>query len=257
MYMKKYLVSAVLLFGALGAVAQDKSNSCGDNTPEKGDITAALTLGYNNYAGISAQAGNQLQYEATLPTNTWTEKHVSLGIEGGWFFCDLWKLGFGGGINFLRNPGKEVVYGTVDYSQSIEDNMGNIPDYLAVPDTYGFSYYVNLGVDRYFKLKKAPNLMPYVGIHVGYTYAFSEKKADDYTWMGISGAETWNLNASIACGADYYFLPNMFVGIALEPFQYVHSLVSYRPQVGLRSLKAHGNNFNVLANPTLKVGFKF
>lgn len=257
MIMKKYLVSAVLLFGALTAVAQDQYNSCGDNTPEKGDVTAALTIGYNTYAGISAQAGNQTQYEAILPTNDWTQKHITLGIEGGWFFNDLWKLDFGGGINFLRNPGKEVVYGTVDVNGTPDDNAGAIPDYLAVPDTYGFSYYVNLGVDRYFKIKKSPNLMPYVGLRVGYSYAFNEKKADDYTWMGISGAETWNLNAGIACGVDYYFLPNMFAGISIEPFHYVHSLVTLRPQAGLRNLTAHGNNFEVLANPTLKIGFKF
>lgn len=255
--MKKYLVAAVLAVGSLTAFAQDQNNSCGDNTPEKGDFTAALTVGYNTYAGISAQAGNQYAYEATLPVNTWTEKNVTLGVEGGWFFCDLWKLDFGGGINFLKNPGKEVVYGTIDWNGTLDDNVGNIPDYLAVPDTYGFSYYVNVGVDRYFKLKKAPNLMPYCGINIGYSYAFSEKKADDYTWMGISGAETWNLRAGITCGLDYYFLPNMFAGISIQPFSYIHSLVTLRPQEGLRNLTAHGNNFQVLANPTLKIGFKF
>ena len=99
--------------------------------------------------------------------------------------------------------------------------------------------------------------MPYVGLRVGYTYAFNEQLAEDYTWMGISGAETWNINAGIAFGADYYFLPNMFVGLQFEPFHYIHSMVVYKPQEGLSNLKAHGNNFEILANPTLKIGFKF
>ena len=255
--MNKFLVTAVLSVGALTALAQEQYNSCGDNTPEKGDVTVALALGYNSYAGISAPAGNLYQYEATLPTTTWTERNLNLGIEGGWFFQDLWKLDFGVGFNFLRNPGTPALYGTVDPSESLEDNMGNIPDYLAAPETYGFSYYVNLGVDKYFKIKKAPNLMPYVGLRLGYTYAFNEKKADDYTWMGISGAETWNLNAGCALGADYFFLPNMFVGIQIEALHYTHSMVTLRPQDGLPNLKAHGNHFEILANPTLKIGFKF
>ena len=256
--MNKFLVTAVLSVGALTALAQEQYNSCGDNTPEKGDVTMALTVGYNSYSSISAQAGNKQQYEATLPVNTWTERNVNLGIEGGWFFCDLWKLDFGGGVNFLKNPGTHTIYGTFDPDVDFDENLGMIPDYLAAPDTYGFSYFVNLGVDRYFKIKKAPNLMPFIGVRVGYTYAFNEKAMkDDYTWLGISGAETWNLNAGIAFGMDYYFLPNMFVGLQIEPFHYTHSMVVFKPQEGLSNLKACGNNFEILANPTLKIGFKF
>ena len=46
--------------------------------------------------------------------------------------------------------------------------MGEIPNYRAVADAQSFAYNVSAGVDRYFNIKRVPNLMWYTGIRVGF-----------------------------------------------------------------------------------------
>lgn len=265
---KKVLLSAVLLVGALSATAQDQSSSaCGDNLPEKGNWTVAATIGYNSYASVKAQPGNLYEYSTEAPVINWNDKNISLGVEGGYFFNEKWKLGFGAGLHFSKTPGYTGVPGTIgsgtieDIEQfplyDTEDNMGNIPTYLAVTDGYNFSYNVFADINRYWRLKKVPNMALYCGLRVGYSYAVNEQKADEYDWMGKSSAETWNLRGAFVFGADYYFLPAMWVGISFEPVNYAYSVVTYKPQEGLRTLSADAHNVGFIANPTLKIGFKF
>ena len=254
---KKVLLSAVLLVGALSAMAQDQATACGDNLPEKGNWTVAATVGYNSYASVKAQPGNLSIYGAESPVINWNDKAVSLGVEGGYFFNEKWKLGFGGGLHFAKTPGYTEITGTVDPGLSAEDNMGNVPTYLAVADGYNFSYNVFADINRYWRLKKVPNMALYCGLRVGYSYAVNELKADDYTWMGKSSAETWNLRGAFVFGADYYFLPAMWVGISFEPVNYAYGVVTYKPQEGLGNLSADAHNIGFIANPTLKIGFKF
>lgn len=256
--MKKIvLLSAVLLAGALTSMAQAQTTACGDNLPEKGNWTVAATVGYNSYASVQAQPGNLYEYGTEAPVINWNHKAVTLGVEGGYFFNEKWKLGFGGGLHFSKTPGYTAIEGTMEPDQSIEDNMGNIPTYLAVTDGYNFNYNVYADINRYWKLKKVPNMALYCGLRVGYSYAVNEQKADDYTWMGKSAAEAWNIRGAFVFGADYYFLPAMWVGISFEPVNYAYSIVTYKPQEGLGNLSADAHNIGFVANPTLKIGFKF
>ena len=181
-----------------------------------------------------------------------------VGFEGGWFFKDLWKLNLGGGLNFTNNPGYSAVPGTIDDNAgSAEDNMGEIPNYRAVAGAQSFSYNVFAGVDRYLKIKKVPNLMPYLGVRVGFAYGLNEMKYDEYETMGKSTAETYNLRGAITFGVDYFVLPAMYVGVQVDPFAYTYNMTTYKPQEGLGNLSADSHNFSVLAAPTIKIGFKF
>ncbi|CAL9785060.1 hypothetical protein BACFRA24663_09895 [Bacteroides fragilis] len=72
----------------------------------------------------------------------------------------------GGGVSFTNNPGYPAVPGTIDDSNknnSADENMGEIPNYRAVADAQSFAYNVSAGVDRYFNIKRVPNLMWYTG----------------------------------------------------------------------------------------------
>lgn len=257
MIMKKYLVSAVLLVGALSAMAQDQNTACGDNLPEKGDWTVAATVGYNSYASVKAQPGNLFDYEAVAPTFNWMDKQLNLGLEGGVFVHDLWKLDFGAGLHYSKNPGYSAVPGTMDPTQSTLDNLGNIPNYLAVTDGFNFTYNVYVGFNRYFHLKKVPNMALYCGLKAGYAYALNEQKANEVDWLGKSAAMSWNVRGSFVFGADYFFLPSMWVGLSFEPVNYTYSLVTFKPQEGLGNLSADAHNIGFIASPTLKIGFKF
>ncbi|MBO4985229.1 MAG: hypothetical protein J6C87_06255 [Bacteroides sp.] len=257
MKIRRLLLLAVMPMMCLTAGAQAKSGK--DFAPKKGDFTVALTLGYNSYASVSALPTYQTDYEAAALSTNWTDKKLMVGFEAGWFFNDLWKLNLGGGLNFTNNPGYSAVPGTIDSNTdySAEDLMGEIPNYRAVADAYTFSYNVFVGVDRYFKVKQIPNLMWYTGIRVGAAYGLNEVKYDEPEAMGKSVGETWNLRASLAMGIDYYVLPALYVGAQIDPFSYTYNMTSYKPQEGLSNLDADSHNFNLLAAPTLKVGFKF
>ncbi|MBQ8009102.1 MAG: OmpA family protein, partial [Bacteroidaceae bacterium] len=191
----------------------------------------------------------------------WSDKKLMVGFEAGWFVADLWKLSLGGGLNFTNNPGHPGVPGTIDevYGQNglnPYDQMGELPNLVAVADARSFSYNVAIGLDRYFKLKNVPNLMPYLGVRGGYAYGQNVKAYDEPYAMGKSSAETFNIRGAVAFGLDYYILPGFYLGAQIEPFAYTYNRTSSRVQDGIETMKANSHNFNFLAAPTIKVGFK-
>jgi opacity protein-like surface antigen len=257
MNIKKLLISAVLPVLFLStAAAQDKA-CASDNTPKKGDVTLAATVGYNSYASVTALPGNLYTYEASAIATDWSDKKLMVGLEGGWFVGNFWKLSLGGGLTFTNNPGYTGVPGTVDESLSIEDNLGDIPNYRAVADAYSFGYNVTAGIDRYFNMKSVKNMMLYTGLRLGFAYGLNEQKYDEWMSMGKSTAEACNFRAAWTFGVDYFVRPGMFVGISVDPVAYTYNVTSYKPQEGLATLQADSHNFGLLAAPTIRLGFKF
>ncbi len=254
MKITRTLLLTVVSVAGLAAQAQECKK---DYTPKKGDFTLAATLGYNSYASVTALPGVLTNYEAAALSTDWTDKKLMVGFEAGWFFKEQWKLNLGGGLNFTNNPGYSAVPGTMDESASVEDNMGEIPNYRAVADAQTFSYNVFAGIDRYFRMDKVSNLMWYTGARVGMAYAQNQMKYDEYVSMGKSVGETWNLRGSLTVGVDYFVLPAMYVGAQIDPLAYTYNMTTYKPQEGLGSLKADSHNFSMLAAPTVKVGFRF
>ena len=194
----------------LGLSAQEKG-------PKKGDFTLALTLGYNASVMQSAAAGNESNYNIAATSTNWNDKKLTVGIEGGWFFLDLWKLNLGGGMNIFN---------------------------------------VYTGVDRYFRTK-IDGLMPYIGLRAGYAYGRERSMTDDETYMGESVGEAFNIRGAITAGVDYFFTDAFFIGAEVDPFAYTYNRTLIKPQEGLSNLDADSHNFGILAAPTLKIGFKF
>ena len=218
MKIKRLLVLAVLPMLCLAVNAQNCSK---DNTPKKGDFTVAATVGYNSYTSVTAPSGLLTDYEVRALSTNWADKKLMVGFEGGWFFKDQWKLNLGGG------------------------------------DAQSFAYNVSAGVDRYFNIKRVPNLMWYTGIRVGFAYGENEMKYDEETSMGKSIAESWNLRGALTIGVDYFVLPALYIGAQIDPFAYTYNKTTYNPQAGLGDLSADSHNYSVLAAPTFKIGFKF
>lgn len=250
----RLLVSAVLPMLCLSVAAQ----SADDNNPVKGDFTVAATVGYNSYSHVTALPGTLTDYSASALSTNWSDKKLMVGFETGYFVSDLWKINLGGGLNFTHNPGYADRPGTIDeYTPADTDGpIGEIPNYRAVASQYSCTYNVFAGVDRYFRTG-VKNLMWYTGLRVGVAYALNEQKADEWTSMGKSVAESWNLRAGVTFGVDYFILPAMYVGASVDPFAYTYNMTTYRPQEGLAALSADSSNFSVFAAPTIKVGFKF
>ncbi|MCR4765085.1 MAG: OmpA family protein, partial [Bacteroidaceae bacterium] len=252
---KKLLLLAVMPMIGLTVNAQESKI---DFTPKKGDVTLAFTLGYNSYASVEAPALFQNYYFTEAQSTNWSDKKLMVGFEAGWFVSDLWKLSLGGGLNFTNNPGHPGVPGTVEnvnYDNPY-DMMGELPNLVAVADAQSFSYNVALGLDRYFKLNSVTNLMPYLGVRGGYAYGQNQKVYDEPYAMGKSSAESFNIRGAVAFGLDYYILPGFYLGAQIEPFAYTYNRTVNRVQEGLERHSANSHNFNFLAAPTIKIGFK-
>ena len=203
----------------LTANAQEKG-------PQRNDFTVAATVSYDATVTVmqNAQPGNQMQY--TLPTQStnWNDKELRVGIEGGWFFLDEWKLVLGGGMSITKHPGYSAVPGTIDENTDWSDaNDGSIPDYNAVPEQNFVQFNVYTGVDRYFKTK----------VDGLYLYEYS---------MGESVGEAFNIRGALTGGVEYYITDALFVGAQVDPFAYTYNRSLIKPQE---------------AAPTLKIGFKF
>lgn len=255
MKITKLILLAVISLLTLSAQAQEAKRK--NYAPRKGDFTVAATLGYNSYASVKALPGTLSVYEAEALSTDWSQKKLTVGIEGGWFFMDQWKLNLGGGLNFTNNPGYSEVPGTMDPAASAEENMGEIPSYRAVADAQTLTYSLFTGVDRYFKIKWIPNLVWYAGARIGVAYAQNQQRFDEYESMGKSVGESWNLRTALTAGVEYYVLPALFIGVQIDPFAYTYNMTTYKPQEGLGALSADSHNFGFLAAPTLKIGFKF
>lgn len=250
MKFRKLILLAVAPMICLAASAQKKECTA----PKKGDFTVAATVSYNSYTSLSAPAGNLNDYNLQAVSTNWNDKKLMVGVEGGWFFSDLWKLTLGGGLSITSNPGYAPVPGTVD--ENTKPGDGSIPNYRAVSSQSDIQFQVFTGVDRYFKTKVC-GLMPYVGVRVGYAYGRNSAFADDEEYVGKSIGESFNVRGALTAGVDYYFTQAFFVGAEVDPVAYTYNKSTLKPQAGLGSLQADSHNVSVLAAPTIKVGFKF
>ena len=147
MKLRKLILIAVAPMMCLAAQAQEA-------TPKKGDFTVAATVSYNSYTSMKALAGNLSSYSLSAASTNWNDKQLMVGIEGGWFFKDLWKLTLGGGLSITSNPGYAALPGTIDSNSKPGD--GSIPNYEAVASQSDLRFQVFTGVDRYFP-QEEPN----------------------------------------------------------------------------------------------------
>ncbi|MBQ8245713.1 MAG: hypothetical protein IJZ42_01085 [Lachnospiraceae bacterium] len=242
MKLRKLIILAVAPMMCLAANAQD-------NTPKKGDFTVAATVGANSYTSLKAVSGAGTE-NVGLESNTinFADQKLMLGIEGGWFFHDLWKVTLGGGMNISSNPGYDAVEGATD---------AGLPGYNYVLNQSTVQFQVYTGVDRYFdNLFQVKNLLPYAGVRLGYAYGRNTAQGDA-SWYGKSIGESFNIRGALTVGVDYFVNETFFMGIQVDPFAYTYNRCTLKPQEGLRNLEADSNNFSFIAAPTLKVGFKF
>ena len=250
MKISKFLLYAVMPMMCITvAQAQEKG-------PQKNDFTVAATVSYNNNVMQNAMPGNWTDYSVTAASTNFSDQKLSVGVEGGWFFSDLWKLNLGGGMNISKHPGYSGVPGTYDPVSGDEIGDGSIPNYAAIADQNFIQFNVFTGVDRYFKTK-IDGLMPYLGLRVGYAYGRNLSQTDDETYMGRSVGEAFNIRGAITGGVDYFFNDALFVGVQVDPFAYTYNCTLIKPQEGLSNLDADSHNFTILAAPTIKIGFKF
>ena len=250
MKINRLLILAALPMIGLTANAQEKG-------PQRNDFTVAATVSYDATVKQDAQPGNYTSYGIQAQPTNWNDKDLRVGIEGGWFFLDEWKLVLGGGMSITKHPGYSAVPGTIDENTDWSDaNDGSIPNYQSVAEQNFVQFNVYTGVDRYFKTK-VDGLYLYAGARVGYAYGRNISNAHDEYSMGESVGEAFNIRGALTGGVEYYITDALFVGAQVDPFAYTYNRSLIKPQEGLSNLDANSHNYSILAAPTLKIGFKF
>lgn len=225
---------------------------------KKGDITVAVTVGYNQYNDINAFTNStQPNYEAAAMEALTFNSPLAIGIEGNWFIKKDLALRFGGGLGYSYKPGYNALPGTVNDNLSPDDNLGEIPGYRAVGNASSLRWNIFAGLNKYWALNAVPQLHFFVGGQAGFSYGLNQIKFNEETSMGISVGEGWTARISASVGVDYYVAPSFFIGFEVQPVQYAYNVTGFRPQDGLSVLQGDSHNFALLAAPTLKIGFKF
>lgn len=256
MFKRLTTIFCILSLSLTVAAAQEHHCSQADFGPVKGDILVGATVGYDSFVGKDAVTNTAAsRYELGAASASWLDSRLSVGLEGSWFFTDSWALRFGGGIGYSYNPGYAERPGTFDGSSTAGD--GSIPAYRAVGEASTLKYSVILGADRHFKHPSLKNLRFHAGLHGGFAHGLNQILYDEAESLGKSLGERYTLRAMLNAGADYYFLPGMFLGIEFNPFQYAYSVTTIRPQAGLAAYSADCHDFCGFASPTIKIGFKF
>ena len=183
----------------------------------------------------------------------WFYKKTLLGIEAQYFLSDKWALKLTGGLSYGYNPSYKEVTGT----GGATFEQGDIPTYNAVPSSSNLQYAVTAGADHYFATK-IERLFFRIGGELGFAYGRITRNADDSeAYMGASIGEAYSLKVAPVCGAEYFIGQSLFFGLEIRPLVYGYSVYSERPQVGMKLLSSDNHSFSFIAQPMIKLGFRF
>jgi hypothetical protein len=257
--MKKIIsIIAFLSFAFSGILrAQDQTENDNDYAPKQHDITVSVNFGIGSHLGkLNAPQPDLSQYSLSAPMTAWFEKKPILDVEGRWFFLEKWALKLTGGLSLGYNPSYEDVPGV---QQGDQFNTGDIPAYKSVLAKDNLQYSVGLGVDRYFATK-SDRIFLRAGLEGGFAYARAstiDNKGVEPSYLGATVAEAYAFRVAPVVGLDYFFAKQLFAGIDVRPVAYQYSIYSERPQVGLKSIASDNHAFSFIAQPTIKLGFRF
>jgi outer membrane protein W len=242
-------------FGVVQAQAQDQPEPERTYAPQKNDITVSVNFGVGSYISKSAPAPDLSSYSLSAPMTTWFDKKPMLDLEGKWFVTDKWAIKLTGALAAGKNPAYNEVTGTSDSDATFE--LGDLPTYKAVPSSANIQYSVAVGADHYWSTKNE-RLFLRAGGEVGFAYGrVSVNGVDSEEYLGAAIGEAYALRVAPVVGLDYYFAKELFVGIDVRPISYQYSVYSERPQVGLGLLSSDNHSFSLIAQPTIKLGFRF
>jgi hypothetical protein len=118
-------------------------------------------------------------------------------------------------------------------------------------------YSIGLGVDRYFTTK-SERIFLRAGLEGGFAYArVAERDRGGELYYGAAVGEAYGFRLAPVAGLDYYFAEQLFIGIDVRPIAYQYSVLSERPQTGLKPITSDNHSLSFIAQPTLKLGFRF
>ena len=192
-----------------------------------------------------------------------------VGVEAKYFFNDCWDINFSAGMAIDITPKKDFIEG--DYS--VPDMI--IPDQKYVNAETTNNWFVNVGVDRYFKTRN-PRIHPYIGATVGFQMAHietmepytgkmsydedseSEEDAVDqqvYLAPGRIG-QVMGFKGALVGGIEYSLAQGLTFGIECRPVAYRYDLIQIAPR-GFDNYNVSHHSIKLMEMPVVKLGFRF
>jgi outer membrane protein W len=252
--MKKLLsLIAFLMFVFAGSIVQAQEQSGSDSLLKQHAFTVSVNFGVGSFIGASAKAPDLSTYSLSAPMTAWFSKKPILDVEGRWFATDRWALKLTGSLAYNYNPAYPENTGLVD------DESGEllIPTYEAVPSSSNLQYAIGVGAEHYF-VTKIKRLYFRLGGEFGFAYAqVGVHGVDSEKYQGASIGEAYAFRIAPVGGLDYYFTNHLFLGIDVRPIAYQYSVYGVRPRAGRGLLASDNHSFTFVAQPTLKLGFRF
>ena len=194
-----------------------------------------------------------------------------VGLQAKYFFSDCWDVNMSFGMNISLTPKKDFIEG--DYTTA-PDLI--IPEQKYINAQMTNNWYLNLGVDRYFRTGN-PRIHPYVGGLVGFqmariettepytgkTYPESGEGVDDgtalpqqvYLAAGKAG-QMYGLKFAAVAGIEYNIAKGVIIGLECQPLAYRYDVIQICPQ-GFSKYNAGHHNIKLIDMPVLKFGFRF
>jgi hypothetical protein len=250
--MKKLLILiAFLMFVFVGQAQEDSLIS-------KNTFTVSVNFGVGSYIGIDAPAPTLPYHRLSAPMTAWFSKTPILDVEGRWFVTDKWALKLTGALAYSYNPAyNSGLPGSADLDETAI-GIGDIPTYEAVPSSNNIQFAIGVGAEHYYATK-SDRLFLRAGGEFVYAYGCVKENGDEYslTPTGASVGEAYAFRIAPVVGLDYYFTKQLFAGIDVRPVSYQYSVYGIRPQVGLPLLASDSHSFSFVAQPMIKLGFRF
>jgi hypothetical protein len=196
-----------------------------------------------------------------------------VGLQAKYFVSNCWAINFSAGLNIGITPKKDYIE-----EEFAELENLRIPDQKYVNAEVNNNWYVNFGVERYYRTSNR-RIHPYAGAVVGFQMARIDTKepytgtlvedsdfADDDNPDGLTEAAIYlapgkvgqmmGIKAAAVFGIEYALGEGLYMGLECQPLAYRYDIIQIAPQ-GFDKYNLSHHNIKVIDAPQLKIGFRF
>lgn len=261
------IICFVLLAGIISVNAQDFVSQAGDKMVSLRLGKAVDYPSLTSYEVNSGTTNSSVNMSQPVDVYSFYGDNNSIvnaiGIEAKYFLSSNVALRIGGGGMMVSSPAQDAVDGIGDINTDYPGTA--IPGYAHQDGKTTMQFYGCLGADYYFATK-VPRLFPYLGLQGNGVYGQMEI-FDGYRGLDNNGevvptydtrrGEVYAFGGSLIGGIDYYLSEGFFFGFEIKAASYMYNVKRIFHQQGLEAQEADSHVSRFLAEPVLKIGFKF
>ena len=265
-----WLFSGVMLLTPLVVSAQEFG-------PQAGDMSLSLRFGRavsfsdidayevdmsteNDYSENDLPAANE-PYSINYSTSS-SFTNIS-GVEFKYFVTNQIAVRFSGSGALSGLPSQDQTPGVTDPS-GVNYPGTTIPGWSMLEGKTTKQFYIDLGADYYFT-SKYDRVSPYGGLQFNSVYTQMEifdgfRGVEDdevIPTYDTRRGEGFSYGFSVIGGIDYYLTDALILGIEVKALSYMYAGKKIFHQPGMSAQAADKHVMSFLAQPSIKLGFRF